>query len=497
MLDRVAMHQTRLRTPGLGLDARGVALGAKGLVLLPSVDRLVAFLALYTSSASLGDLLGSLRISVVKSKLGHREVVLAFAADSTDRMDRVSEIARLAGGYVLTGTSRHFVQYRDAAAPFGYDLRQISPTEAALSLNHTTFSQEYAEERTLDLAEILTRLEPRLDPSAGTEPGPRWICAEQGLGPALLHYFVRSVVPAEVGVAEWPPASGFDETPERRYLFKVESVPERMAGLLGRTPGISVFVPAGPGVAVEVGFRHPIQLRACPVFDPKGLLLFRGRGQPPLVVARLPQLGPVGAFAHVVLQEGAAPRAADKGGPPRAVEVPLRLAHDTEPLRNVTATFVPKEELGLLRQLAYRLGRAQLETTEVAFTAAGAFLLRPEGIEGIPVGSYFRQLHPQIFVAAGYTPVPAVAAEVLFRALGAPARDYVFLLRSGERVGIAQESFTSLAGALLGHEAWTGVGAVPMAAELTAPLPVVELEDPGYNPLRDVHAAAGTGEPGR
>jgi hypothetical protein len=38
MLERVAVHQTRLRTPGLGLDARGVALGGKGVVLLPSID---------------------------------------------------------------------------------------------------------------------------------------------------------------------------------------------------------------------------------------------------------------------------------------------------------------------------------------------------------------------------------------------------------------------------------------------------------------------------
>ena len=57
MLDRVAVHQTRLRTPGLGLDAKGVALGAKGLVLLPSIDRLVAFLALYTRQNSLADIL--------------------------------------------------------------------------------------------------------------------------------------------------------------------------------------------------------------------------------------------------------------------------------------------------------------------------------------------------------------------------------------------------------------------------------------------------------
>ena len=60
MLDRVAVHQTRLRTPGLGLDAKGVALGAKGLVLLPSIDRLVAFLALYTRQGSLADILRSL-----------------------------------------------------------------------------------------------------------------------------------------------------------------------------------------------------------------------------------------------------------------------------------------------------------------------------------------------------------------------------------------------------------------------------------------------------
>ena len=79
MLDRVAVHQTRLRTPGLGLDAKGVALGAKGLVLLPSLDRLVAFLALYTRGGSLEDILRSLSVEIVVSKLGAREVTLTFA----------------------------------------------------------------------------------------------------------------------------------------------------------------------------------------------------------------------------------------------------------------------------------------------------------------------------------------------------------------------------------------------------------------------------------
>src|SRR6185437_11258004 len=107
MLERIALHQTRLRTPGLGLDAKGVALGAKGLVLLPSIDRLVAFLALYTRQGSLADILRSLVVEIVRSKLGAREVTLLFAAESSDRLDRVAEIARLAGGYSFTGTSRH------------------------------------------------------------------------------------------------------------------------------------------------------------------------------------------------------------------------------------------------------------------------------------------------------------------------------------------------------------------------------------------------------
>ena len=116
LLERIALHQTRLRTPGLGLEGKGVALGAKGLVLLPSLDRLVAWLSVYTREHSLEDLMASLSIQIVKSKLGTREITLSFAAESADRMDRVSETARLVGGFAFTGTSRHFVQYRDAAA---------------------------------------------------------------------------------------------------------------------------------------------------------------------------------------------------------------------------------------------------------------------------------------------------------------------------------------------------------------------------------------------
>ena len=112
MLERIALHQTRLRTPGLGLESKGVALGAKGLVLLPSLDRLVAWLSVYTREHSLEDLMPSLQIQIVRSKLGTREITLSFAAESSDRMDRVSETARLVGSFAFGTVGVHRLEAR-------------------------------------------------------------------------------------------------------------------------------------------------------------------------------------------------------------------------------------------------------------------------------------------------------------------------------------------------------------------------------------------------
>lgn len=498
MLDRVAVHQTRLRTPGLGLDAKGVALGAKGLVLLPSIDRLVAFLALYTRQGSLADILRSLVVEIVRSKLGAREVTLLFSAESSDRLDRVAEIARLAGGYCFTGTSRHFVQYRDAAAPFGYDVPQILPSDAALSLYHNAFSQTYEVERRLDVRGLLLRLEPHLDPAAGREPGPRWILAESGLGPALIRYFSRSSVEAEVGLCEWPPESSFDDAPVLRYLFRVPSLPARMVPLLTGTPGLGYFVPVAPGAAVEIGFRHPVNLRACPVFNEAGLVLFRGRGREALEIAKLPAMGDVSAFARVELsREPAVARPAADTQRPASVVLSLRLVPSSEPWRSVTASWIRPEEMLLLRHVAYALGPDTLRRARIAFTAAGAFLRHPTGVEGIPVGEFFREVHPGLYIPAGYDAVPAVAPAVLFRALGAPAGQALFIGRDGGAVGVPEDAFVALEVALLEAQQWTPVAALStgLTAALATELPEVVLGGVGIRPLRDLAPPDAPAEP--
>jgi hypothetical protein len=489
MLDRVAVHQTRLRTPGLGLDAKGVALGAKGLVLLPSIDRLVAFLALYTRQSSLADILRSLAVEVVRSKLGAREVTLTFAGEGADRMDRIAEVARLAGGYTFTGTSRHFVQYRDAAAPFGYDIGQITPSDAALALYHNAFSQTYDVERQIEVRSLLLRLEPHPDPSTHREAGARWIAAEAGLGPALIHYFVRSGVEAEVGVAEWPPASSFDDAPVVRYLFRIPEIPARMVPLLSSTPGLGVFLPVAPGAAVEIGFRHPVNLRACPVFDDTGLILFRGRGDDVLELPRLPALGDVAAFARVELRKEVATSRAPESLPrAEAVSIKLRLMPSSEPWRAVTASWIRPEELPLLRHVAYALGPETLRRARIALTSEGAFLRHANGIEGIPVGEFFREIRSGLYIPAGYDAVPAVAPDVLYRALGSPSGQVIFLGRDGRAVGVNGDAFIPLETALLEAQAWASITTLSdgLTAALATELPEVFLGGAGIRPMRDV-----------
>jgi hypothetical protein len=492
MLERIALHQTRLRTPGLGLDAKGVALGAKGLVLLPSIDRLVALLSIYTRDHSLDSLMPSLEIHVVQSKLGTHEITFVFAAESSDRMDGIAETARLVGGFTFTGASRHFVQYRDASAPFGYDATQLLATDAPFALYHDRFTQTYDEGRSVDLRALLLRLMLHVDPRSDAEPGPRLLVAERGLGPALIHYLVRSRVDGEVTVGEWPPASAFEEGPVLRYVMRVPDLPKRMHALLRTTPGITTFIPVGAGVAVEIGYRHPVHLRACPVFDPNGLVLHRGRGDEPWSLERLPQMGDLRAFARVELRgEGAgAASVAKRTLEPTLVRVPLRVMPSTSPWRNVTATWIPTEKIPLLRRLAYALPRQSIARTTIALTSEGAFLRTPSGIEAIPLGTFFVEIHTGLYIPAGYETTPAVSPEVLYRAVGAPASHVIFVSTDARALAVDAAAFVPLENALLEAHAWEPIVANAIEAALAEVPLELKLTPLGAFPLRDAEAPA-------
>lgn len=514
-LERIALHQTRLRTPGLSLDPSGVALGARGLVLLPTVERLVAFLAIYTRERSFAELLSTpgsaqdrLEITLVRSALGTRELVVSFPATSTTLLDAVADVARLAGGATFTGAGRYWVQYRDRSAPFGYDVVELLRVDDAVdfALHHTSFTQAYSREREVDLAGLVIRLEPRRDPTAtALAARPLWLVVEPGIAPALVAYLARGGIAAELGLAELPPETSLDDEPRRLVLVRLAELPPRLEQLVTRTPGITAYGPAGPGVAVEIGFRHAIGLLGLPVFPPEGLVLLPRPGprRVPIVLPRLPELAPAQAFVDVKLGDAKLVRAT----PLAATEhfaLALRLAPSVAAARAITATLVSIAQAPLLRRLAYALPSSAIETTSIARARLGGedvLLLRaPAGAETIPLGAFFSERAPGLMVLAGHDLVPSCPPQHLARAVGASGEQLVYLYREA---GDAQEAlraftlpasaFVPLAEALVSPESWGALQPIEVAElareELEARLGkagTVQMEGIGVLPMRGV-----------
>ncbi len=416
VLERAALHQTRFRTPGVSPDARGVVLGQKGAVLFPSLDRLVAFLRAYGEEGSIDELLSSMSIRRVVTPLKTREILLSCAAESSYRMDRIASVAKLAGGLVFTGTARHFVKYRDAASPLGYDVEELLDERSDVILYSDSFRQAYAFDREIAFRELVMKLEPqRVPPSERKTPPRLFVTAEVGIGGALVGYLFRWQVRARAALAEWPSDSAFEDRTRRLYVFEVDEAPPRIVELMSALPGVHVFEPLGPAFAVELGFRHPIALESCQsIFDDEALTLFRGDGRVVLVDPS-PPFAPVRSLVKNELSLETVDRVA-KGKPGAddlGFELPLRLDATMAPWRNVVATVVPAEQRPWLARMLYALPPRTLSTLRMAIARDRVYLLDPGGIEGVPLGVFYTEVAERIYVPAGRTLVPAVAPQVL------------------------------------------------------------------------------------
>src|SRR5215470_13595781 len=129
MLQRVVLGQARFNLPGLVADARGVVVGRQLVARFAAIDRLVAFLRVLSAEQSIDDLQPGLRIVTARGGAGTREAIVLLPFASPALGDVVAQAVRLAGGQTFTGTGRHFVQFRDARAPLGYDV--AAPVEGA------------------------------------------------------------------------------------------------------------------------------------------------------------------------------------------------------------------------------------------------------------------------------------------------------------------------------------------------------------------------------
>src|SRR6476661_5638257 len=167
-LEHVAQGQMRFFTPGVAPDPRGILLGRFCLMTFPTLEGAVSWLRLYSSEASLDELMASLTITKAKTALGSREIVIQVPAVSSYAADRAARLARLVGGAIYTGTAKHFVKYRDDRSPYGYDAVDVGavPAGSDFVLHGDELAQAYKLEGEIPLATLVFRLSVRQVPGA-------------------------------------------------------------------------------------------------------------------------------------------------------------------------------------------------------------------------------------------------------------------------------------------------------------------------------------------
>jgi hypothetical protein len=435
MLERVALGQTRFAMPGVATDARGIVLGKHGVILFPSLDGVVRWLRLYSDEDSLDDLLPGMKILRALTPLKSRACLLVLPAPSSYVLDRAARCARLAGGAVFTGTSRHYVAYRDDRSPYGYDVTDLGspPPGMEYILHADEATQSYAREGEVDVGKLLFRLSLRRVPGSeklDTEARALlYVTVASGLAAGLVRYLLRYRVRAEATQLTFEDKSAFAAPgePESYLLLRVHELPERLLAGLRDVPGVTLLRPVGDNIAVEVGYAHPIALTSASSLFPKDRFhFFLGRAdrldvvKGPLAFSSADHLGE--------LRLTTAPARSARAAPPPdpgPVGVAIRLVPTLAPQRRVVGALVGWDEAPRLKKLVYALPPILLHGHQIAVTERGMLLLAADGVDVVPLGTLLAEIAPGLLVPVGMDLVPRVPTDVLAAAIehAAPRKD--------------------------------------------------------------------------
>ena len=452
-LEHVAQGQTRFFTPGVAPDPRGILLGRYCLMTFATLEGAVSWLRLYSSEASLDELLANLTITKCRTALGSREIVVQIPAVSSYAADRSARLARLVGGAIYTGTSKHFVKYRDDRSPYGYDAVDIGAMAAGIDfmVHGDEFAQGYNREGDLPFSRLLFRLSIRKLPGgeklAADDRGDLFLAVARGLSDGIIRYLWRNKVAAQAGLFTPGSTSAFDDPiRDRGYmLIRAHGLPERILALFLGTPGIDVFKPAGANAAVAVGYEHPIDLASCAsVFAPESFHVFWPNDRVDVLPGPL-TLSDIGDLTQVDLELDR-PRDPSQhvGGPPESIGVDLKLAVSMGPPRRVVATLIALEHGARFKRVLFALPPASLRGHRVAATDRGILVIGSENLDVIPLGQLLYELAPGLLVPLGMDVVPRVSPDVLARALGHGAGLVTVFTADGRPFQVGEASFATL-----------------------------------------------------
>jgi len=210
----------------------------------------------------------------------------------------------------------------------------------------------------------------------------------------------------------------------------------------------------------------------------------------------------VTAMVDVRLSNGQDVQRASAAKETARLTVPLQLAPSVSGARGVTASLIPIDRAPLLRRLAYALSTSALDSASLARVKmkdpagiAEYLVLRiPSGVDAIPLGAFFSERPPGLFVLAGHDLVPACTPAHLARAIGASTASNVFVWREpgdpNERIrafSIDGTAYVPLASALVEPESWGALMPVEVVelarTELEEKIGTVAMGSVGIAPL--------------
>lgn len=471
LLEPVAAGQTRFRMQGLTTDARGIAVGREVLVTFPTVDWLVSFLGAYSDEASLDDLLPTMTLEHARRREGGHSLLLRCAAGDGYAVDRLGRLAGATRGQLYTGGGAVFIRWRQRDAPFGYDLvAPLAPEGEEVLVVDLDYAAAYTTVDRMDPVELIQRLQLRRVPLplAGVAADPEGcglkdlalalVCP--GLAPRVLRHLWR----LETIFAGY--YVHIEGDAQASLLLRIRQPRGRVLDVLYGTPGVELLAPVSSRAAVQVGFRHPIQLSSASGCLPgEEMFLFRGEvGR----VERLP--GPprfidgrhlVEATSSAHLREVGQLREADLE--PLQVELQVRPAVTP---REPRGTLISWEQVGLLRHLVYLMPPSALAASRLVALDEGVVVITGSAIGArnrataaglgaaaiVPLGRRLGEVAPGVLVPDGYELWPRVRPTLTRQLLGLGPDDHALFLRPEvDPIRVTADQLRPLDAALIGR----------------------------------------------
>jgi hypothetical protein len=478
LLEPVAAGQTRFRMQGLAPDPRGIAIGREVLVVLPSLDALVAFLGAYSDEASLDDLLPTMTLEHARRQGGGHAVLVRCSSGDGYSVDRLARLAQATRGQLYTGVGNTFVRWRERDAPFGYDL--AAPLQSGrdeVTVVDVDYAASYQTTHRMDPVELIQRLQLRPVPvtAGGISRDPDMAglrdMALVLVAPALAARVLRYLWRLELPMAGYYVVLAGDA--QASLLLRLRSPRPRALDVLSLIPGIELLAPVSSRAAVEIGWRHPVQLASAQSCLPGDeMFLFRGK------TGRVERLEGPPRFIdgrHLV-ESTMASRLRDVAQLREAELDPLRVELRMRPTtlaREPRAVLIGWDQVRLLRHLVYLIPPSALSASrlvpldEGVVVLAGASALgrtsfgsagAGAGIAGlgagivIPLGRRLGEVAPGVLVPDGHELWPRVRPQLLRQLLGLGPEDHAFYLVPGaDPIRVRPEQLLPLDAALIGR----------------------------------------------